>query len=236
MINCIAIDDEPLALKQIETYIKSIDYLNLLERFDNAIEANNWLQSNETDLIFVDIQMPDLSGLEFVKSLQNPPKIVFTTAFEQYAHQGFKLDVADYLVKPFSLSEFISSVNKVKSRYFDNDITKNYKKEFIFVKSDYKTIRINLDEIVFIESKKEYVEIFLENHTSSKTLISLKKILELLPANDFLRIHRSFIVNLNKIKIIERNRIVFGKYYLPIGEQYKSDFQEFIGSKSIKIN
>ncbi len=215
MIRCIAIDDEPLALRQIAGYIEKTPYLELSGKFESALHAITWLNDNDTDLMFVDINMPDLSGMEFVKSLLNRPKIIFTTAYSEYALEGFRVDAVDYLLKPIPVPE--AANENLES---DGD--------FLFIKSDYKILRINLKDIVYIESQREYVQIFIENHTPVMTLLSMKKLINHLPKKEFMRVHRSFIVNLNKITVVERSRIVFGDVYIPVSEQYKPDFQKFL--------
>ena len=232
MINCIAIDDEPLALTQIAGYIEKTPFLTLINKFESAFQAISFLQENEIDLMFVDINMPDLSGMDFVKSLKNPPKVIFTTAYSEYAIEGFKVDAIDYLLKPIGYSDFLKAADKAKERISpkiteDTHIESNEK--FLFIKSEYKILRINLSDIKYIEGMREYVRIHIENQTAVMSLMSMKKMEEYLPDSNFMRIHRSFIVNLNKIHTIERNRIIFdNEVYIPISEQYKAKFQEFL--------
>ena len=232
-ISCIAIDDEPLAVKKISAYIQKTPFLELVAECRSAFEAMEIINNRTIQLIFIDINMPDLSGLEFVKSLAAKPHIVFTTAYSEYAVEGFQVDAADYLLKPITYSSFLKAANKVKNLI---DLNANSQKESIratashlFVKSDYKLIRIELDDIKFIESQHEYIKIHLISSTPVMTQLSMKTIEEQLPTDRFMRIHRSFIVNLTKISVIERNRIVFdGKVYIPVSDQYKEKFQEFI--------
>jgi len=232
MISCIAIDDEPLALKQIASYIDKTPFLVLMEKFESALQAITFLQENDVDLMFVDINMPDLNGMDFVKSLNNPPKVIFTTAYSEYALEGFRVDAVDYLLKPIGYSDFLKAAEKAKERINPKVTTTTEIKsndEFLFIKSEYKVLRINLSEIKYIESKSEYLRIHLENQTPIMTLMSMKKMEEFLPENSFMRVHRSFIVNLNKITTVERNRIVFDKdIYIPVSEQYKSKFQKYL--------
>ncbi|MGB4577147.1 MAG: LytTR family DNA-binding domain-containing protein, partial [Paludibacter sp.] len=184
------------------------------------------------DLMFVDINMPDLNGLDFVKSLKNKPYIIFTTAYSEYALEGFKVDAVDYILKPISYDEFLRAVNKVRDRMTtkaaatSETVTMN--KESLFVKSEYKLIRIQLADIKYIESANEYIQIHLETEKPITTLVRLKTIEGELPKDKFMRVHRSFIVNLDKVKVIDRNRIVFDKVYIPVGEQYKDEFQKFV--------
>lgn len=232
MINCIAIDDEPLALKQIAVYIDKTPYLGLMEQFDNALDAMNFVQENEVDLMFVDINMPDLSGMDFVKSLNNPPKVIFTTAYSEYALEGFRVDAVDYLLKPIGYSDFLKAAEKAKTRIKpkSGETTKVESNEnFLFIKSEYKVLRINLADIKYIEGMREYLRIHIENQQPVMTLMSMKKMEGFLPETSFMRVHRSYIVNLDKITTIERNRIVFDKkHYIPVSEQYKAKFQAFL--------
>jgi DNA-binding LytR/AlgR family response regulator len=232
MIRCIAIDDEPLALKQIIGYIKKTPFLELAGQCESALQAIELLENSTVDLMFVDINMPDLNGLDFVKALDNPPKIVFVTAYSEYALEGFRVDAIDYLLKPISYGDFLKSANKVKS-LFDTFIQKsdkvNSNKDFLFIKSEYKILRINFDDITYIEGMSEYIRIHLTNARPVMTLLSMKAVDEILPSDRFMRVHRSYIVNLSKISVIERNRIVFdGKVYIPVSDQYKNGFQKYI--------
>jgi len=235
MIKCIAIDDEPLALKQMLAYIKKTGFLSLVADFDSAIEALPFLQNNEVDLMFVDINMPDINGMEFVKSLNNPPKVIFTTAYSEYAFDGFKVNAVDYLLKPIAYSEFLKAASKAQELYFKpQEETIEHNDEYLFIKSEYKLVRINYRDIKYIEGMREYVRIFLDNDTPLMALMSIKKLVEHLPSKDFMRVHRSFIVNLNKVNMVERMRIVFDKTYIPVSEQYKAEFQSFLDDKFLK--
>ncbi|KAF0130288.1 MAG: two-component system response regulator [Bacteroidetes bacterium] len=232
-IRCIAIDDEPLAVKKIAGYIQKVPFLELVAECRNAAEAMSILDNSIVQLMFIDINMPDISGMDFVKSLTNKPYIVFTTAYSEYAVEGFQVEAVDYLLKPITFTNFLKAANKVKNLI---ELTANNQKEILntnvthlFVKSDYKLIRIELADIKYVESQHEYIKIHLVNSNPVMTQMSLKSIEEQLPSNQFMRVHRSFIVNLAKILVIERNRIVFdGKVYIPVSEQYKVKFQEYI--------
>ena len=232
MIRSIAIDDEPLALEQIGEYIQKTPFLKLTGLFDSALKAIEFLSATPVDLMFVDINMPDLSGVDFVKSLENPPKIVFVTAYGDHALEGFRVDALDYLLKPISYGDFLKSANKVKSWFtatLQDPAEIRSDKSFLFIKSDYKILRINFDDIKYIEGMNEYIRIFLTNSKPVMTLMSMKAIENLLPPDRFMRVHRSYIVSLSKISVIERNRIVFdGKIYIPVSEQYHKKFQEYI--------
>jgi two-component system, LytTR family, response regulator LytT len=232
MIRTIAIDDEPLALQLISGYIKKTPFLEFAESFENPLVALEYLEGNEVDLIFLDIQMPDLPGIELAKMISKETKVVFTTAYEKYALEGFRLEAVDYLLKPFGYDEFLTAANKVK-KIVDLEIKANSVIEtnnnFLFLKADYKIRRINYDEILYIEGLKDYIKIFLKNEP--KPIIShysLKLLEAKLPASMFMRIHRSFIVNLNCISTVDRFRIVFGKEYLPVSDQYKDKFQKYL--------
>jgi DNA-binding LytR/AlgR family response regulator len=232
MINVIAIDDEPLALQLITGYIEKTPGLNLQEKFDNPLDAMDFIASEDVDLIFIDIRMPDLSGLEFTRSMAKGPKVIFTTAYEKYALDGFRLEVVDYLLKPFSYEEFLKAVQKVQKlikleKGFPDQVDTN--NEFLFLKSDYKIKRINFNDILYIEGLKDYVKVYTANSVRPVMSLTTMKLLESkLPESKFMRIHRSFIVNLEKIDTIERSRIVFGKTYIPVSDQYKEKFQEFL--------
>jgi DNA-binding LytR/AlgR family response regulator len=230
-IKCLAIDDEPLALKQIGNYIERTAFLESVTLCQSAFEAIEYLSNNEIDLLFVDINMPDLNGMDFVKSLTQKPQIIFTTAYSEYAIEGFQVDALDYILKPISYTVFLKAANKAKKWFELNQ--KNTEviqtPDCIFVKSEYKLIRILLSEIKYIESSNEYIRIHLTNDQPITSLIRLKTIEEQLPKDKFMRVHRSFIVNLEKVKVIERNRIIFDHHiYIPVGYQYKDNFQAFI--------
>jgi two-component system, LytTR family, response regulator LytT len=237
MIRCIAIDDEPLALQQIAGYIKQTPFLVLAGLCESASEAITTLEKAPADLLFVDINMPDLSGIEFVKTLVNPPMIVFVTAYSEYALEGFRVDAVDYLLKPISYTDFLKSANKVKALFEikqskSGEITRD--KNFLFVKADYKIRRINFDDIKYIEGMSEYIKIHVVNSKPVMTLISMKSIEDQLPSDRFMRVHRSYIVSLSKISVVERSRIVFDeKIYIPVSEQYKEKFQEYIDKNFI---
>jgi len=237
-IRCLAIDDEPLAVKKIAGYIQKVPFLELVAQCRSAFEAMSIMDKNDVQLLFIDINMPDINGMDFVKSLTNKPYVVFTTAYSEYAVEGFQVDAIDYLLKPITFSNFLKAANKVKNLI---ELSTNNQKisvkttmNHLFVKSEYKFIRIELDDIKYIESQHEYIKIHLVNSNPVLTQLNLKSIEEQLPSNRFMRVHRSFIVNLAKISVIERNRIVFdGKIYIPVSDQYKEKFQEYIEMKPI---
>lgn len=232
MIKCIAIDDEPHALRQLAEYIEAVPYLSMEGAFESALDACRFLNENAIDLIFVDINMPDINGIDFVKSLSKNVKIIFITAHSEFAYEGFLLDAADYLLKPISFTDFLKSANKVNERYFQQNSSLpeiHQNRDYLFIKSEYRIIRINFKDIKYIESKREYVKIYLEGSGPITTLMSIKKLEEALPDSMFMRVHRSFIVNLGKITVVERNRIVFdNKVYIPISENYGEKFQKYM--------
>ena len=242
MLKCIAIDDEPLALRQLKVYIEKIPYLELAATCNNALEAQQFLAAQHVDLIFVDINMPDLSGVEFVRSLVDRPMVIFTTAYSEYAVEGFKLDAVDYLLKPFSFADFSRSAGKANSLY---ELRHNQRagvpeatpealpkdKEYISVKADYKVSLVKISDIVYLESEGEYVRMHLADGTTITTLFRLKNMEAALPSDMFMRVHRSYIVNLRCIKGYVRGRVFLSDTeYVPIGENYKESFQHYIES------
>lgn len=233
MISTIAIDDEPLALQLVAGYIEKTPGLDLVGKFDNPLDAVDFMADQTVELIFVDVQMPDLTGIEFTRAMAKGPKVIFTTAYEKYALEGFRLDVVDYLLKPFSYEEFFKAVQKalrlirLEQKAEMNQVDAN--NEFLFLKSEYKIRRINFNDILYVEGLKDYVKVYTKNDPKPVlSLTSLKLLESKLPESTFMRIHRSFIVNLEKIDTIERSRIVFGKVYIPVSDQYKEKFQEFV--------
>jgi DNA-binding LytR/AlgR family response regulator len=235
MITAIAIDDEPLALQLITGYIKKTPLLRLAGSFDNPVDAAEFLSENHTDLVFVDIKMPDLSGIEFARLIEKGPKVIFTTAYEKYALEGYKLEIIDYLLKPFSYEEFLTAVRKarrlIKLEQLQAQDKVDSNDEFLFLKSDYKIKRINFNDILYVEGLKDYIKIFTGNDPKPVLSLSTLKLIESkLPENKFMRVHRSFIVNLARINTVERSRIVFGKTYIPVSDQFKKRFQEFLSN------
>ena len=236
MIRCIAIDDEPLALTQISEYIKKIPYLSLTASCLDAFEAMEIMSKEKVDLMFVDINMPDLNGLDMVKSLKEPPVVIFTTAYSEYAIEGFRVNAIDYLLKPFSMKDFIKATDKArewiefKAAQKEKDGGEgNVDEESLFVKSEYSMIRIRFDEIKYIEGMSDYVRIYIEGRDKPvMSLLSIKGLEERLPSDRFMRVHRSYIVNLEKIREVTRLRIVFGNTYIPVGENYKDKFNSYI--------
>ena len=243
-IKCLAIDDEPLALQQLSSYVKKTPYLQLVSACQSALEAKEIMQKEWIDAIFIDINMPDLNGMEFVKQMDRPPMVVFTTAYSEYALEGFKVDAVDYLLKPFGLQDFLRAAQKVRHRYeLENPaIQSNPNEEAVgidadamYLKSDYKTVRINISDIRYVEGMSEYLKIYLEGEKKPLiVLLSMKRLEERLPSNTFMRIHRSYIINLKKIREVNKNRVVLGEdAYLPIGDLYKENFNDYLTSKFV---
>ena len=254
MIRCLAIDDEPLALRQLVTYIQRVPFLELAAQCQSALEARQFLAEEAVDAIFCDINMPDLNGMDFIKSLQAPPLIVFTTAYSEYAVEGFRVNAVDYLLKPFGLDDFRRAANRIKERmeYVSTNtqhltpntqhLTPTTQPDTLFVKTDYRMVKINIADIRYVEGMSEYLKIYLEGEAKPiVTLLSMKKMEERLRVGDqtsgmrqpenFMRIHRSYIVNLHKIQEVNKNRIIMdADTYLPIGDMYKEAFQQYLDS------
>ena len=235
MIKCLAIDDEPLALEQLANYIKKIPFLELVARCQSALDAREIMECEVIDAIFCDINMPDLNGMDFVKSLAVPPMVVFTTAYSEYAVEGFKVDAVDYLLKPFGLADFQRAANKVKARYdlMNTAVVSTVDEDnAIFLKTEYKVVRLSISDIRYVEGMSEYLKIHVEGHPKPLiVLLSMKKMEERLP-NSFMRIHRSYIINLKKIQEVNKNRVIMDRdTWLPIGDNYKEQFQDYINTK-----
>ncbi len=234
MIRVLAIDDEPLALQQLAVYIKKIQFLELVAECQSAIEAKEILNSEDIDAIFCDINMPDLNGMDFVKSLSSPPLIVFTTAYSEYAVEGFKVDAVDYLLKPFGLDDFKRAANRLLERLESKPepAATELEDDSIFVKTDYRVVKLSISDIRYIEGMSEYLKIHLESQPKPiVTLLSMKKMEEFLPSH-FMRIHRSYIINLKKIQEVNKNRVIMdSETYLPIGDNYKDAFNDYLSTK-----
>ena len=240
-ITCLIADDEPMALSLIESYVLKTPFLELKAKCNSAIKAMEFLETDsDIDLFFLDIQMPDLTGLEFSRLLPAKSKVVLTTAFDQYAIEGYKVNALDYLLKPFDYNEFLNAAQKARNHFEINSVQnaenqQNKKKsDFIFVKSEYRQIKINFSEILYIEGLKDYVKIYTSSHPRPiLTLMSLKKLEEELPSEQFMRVHRSYIISLEKIEAIERNHVVIKDGFITIAPNYKDILMEYIKGKSI---
>ncbi len=243
MIRCLAIDDEPLALKQLASYIQKIPFLQLVGSCDSAIEARRIMEEEMVDAIFIDINMPDLNGMEFVKSLSAPPLVVFTTAYSEYAIDGFKVDAVDYLLKPFGLDDMKRAANKVKRQYDLINAANGTAAApaaiddaddgILFLKTEHRVVRVDISHIRYIEGMSEYLRIhFDDGNRPLVVLLSMKKIEERLPRNSFMRVHRSYIINLSKIQEVNKNRVIMdADTYLPIGDLYREAFNAYLDSK-----
>lgn len=246
MIKCIAIDDEPLALRQVSKYMERIGDLDVVALCNSAHAAQQVLAEKEVDIMFVDINMPDLNGVDFVRGLENPPMVVFTTAYSEFAVDGFRLDAVDYLLKPFGFDDFERAVNKARSllelqRLREQHITPSAEavppqeqaedKDSISIKADYKVSLVKYADIIYIESVGEYVRLHLTTGSSIMTLFRLKNMESALPSNRFMRVHRSYIVNLGHVKGYARGRVYLdNEEYVPISVNYRDSFREYIDS------
>ena len=232
MIRCLAIDDEPLALQQIAAYINKVPYLELAAQCQSALEARQFLSDDRVDAIFCDINMPDLNGMDFVKSLTAPPLVVFTTAYSEYAIEGFKVNAVDYLLKPFGMQEFMRAANRLQERLSIPASAPAETDDTLFLKTDYRIVKVNIPDIRYVEAMSEYLKVWIEGEAKPIiTLLSMKKMEERLPDN-FMRVHRSYIINLDKIQEVNKNRVIMdADTYLPIGDLYKEAFQAYLDKK-----
>lgn len=234
-LNCIIIDDEPLAAELLASYARKTLFLNLIGVFNSAVEGIKVIRENRVDLIFLDIQMPELSGLEFAKILPKETKIIFTTAFSQYAVDGYKANAVDYLMKPVSYDDFLAGANRALEWFRSVRQSENASDDrFIFVKSEYKLVKIMFDDILYIEGLKDYVKIYLtDGREPVMSLMNMKKIEESLLKPEFMRIHRSYIVHMRKIEGIDRFRVVIGNAILPISDSYKTTIQDYLDGHTL---
>ena len=234
-LNCIIIDDEPLAAELLASYARKTLFLNLIGVFNSAVDGIKVIRENRVDLIFLDIQMPELSGLEFAKILPKETKIIFTTAFSQYAVDGYKANAVDYLMKPVSYDDFLAGANRALEWFRSVRQSENASDDrFIFVQSEYKLVKIMFDDILYIEGLKDYVKIYLtDGRDPVMSLMNMKKIEESLPKPEFMRIHRSYIVHMRKIEGIDRFRVVIGNAILPISDSYKTTIQDYLDGHTL---
>ncbi len=236
MIRCLAIDDEPLALRQLETYIAKTDFLELAGSCPSALEARKILANEHIDAIFTDINMPDLGGMEFVKALADPPLVVFTTAYPQYAVEGFKVNAVDYLMKPFGLDEFLSAAKKVKRQYdleHQSEVSPQDEDDALFFKTEYKIVRVQTSKILYVQGMSEYLKIWLVDRSEPViVLLSMKKMEETLPSSQFMRVHKSYLINLRRILQLSKGHILLeNDISIPIGDLYRDALNEYINSK-----
>lgn len=248
-LTCAIIDDEPLAISLLESYVNKTPFLGLAGKYNSAVNALPILSKEPVDLLFLDIQMPELNGMEFSRILEGDTRIIFTTAFSQYALDSYKVNALDYLLKPISYPDFLKSANKALQWYEllregqshpettdpgTGSSRTAHTIESIFIKTEYKLMQIELRKILYIEGLKDYVKIYVEDEPRPiLSLMSMKSLEDMLPTDRFIRVHRSFIVQPEKIKVIERNRIVFGKEYIPISDNYKQKFMEFLAQRAL---
>ena len=236
MIRCVAIDDEPLALKQLAAYLKKVPFFELVDSCQSAIEAMAVLDKEEVDAIFIDINMPDLNGLDFVRSLHHPPMVVFTTAYQEYALEGYKVDAIDYLLKPFGMGDVMRAADKVKRQYdllHAASLSPMDEDDALFLKTEYKVVRVLTSHIIYIEGMSEYLRIHLSDPSKPVVvLLSMKKMEERLGEVDFMRIHKSFIINLHHIVEINRSRVVLDDgVEIPIGDSYRDKLNDYVSKK-----
>ena len=234
IISCAIIDDEPLAAGLLESYAKKTPYLSHRGTYNSAVQAMKDLRENPVQLLFLDIQMPELSGIEFAKILPKESKIIFTTAFSQYAVEGYKVNALDYLLKPISYDDLLKSTDKALEWFSISMKQEVYQRDrFMLVKSDYKLQRVALDDILYIEGLKDYVRFYLKNGEKVMSLMSMKKLEEYLPKPEFQRTHRSYIVHMSEVPLIDRFRIVFDDVYIPISENYKEEVQQYFDQHTL---
>ncbi|APD08192.1 putative response regulatory protein [Flavobacteriaceae bacterium UJ101] len=236
-MQCVIIDDEPLAVDVLETYINQIEGLKIVAKCNNPLDAITLLNKHQVDLVFLDIEMPNLTGLDLIKTVDNIPQFIFTTAYPQYALEGFELNATDYLVKPIPFQRFLKAVYRAKEKYEleqsittqSNTSSEKPNNDFIFVKSEYENIKVNLQDIEYIEGLKDYIKIHLKDQAKPLlTLSSFKAILEKLPLN-FIRTHRSYIVNIDCIRALQKSNVVINNIRIPIGETYKEEVLKRLG-------
>lgn len=238
-IKCIAVDDEPLALEKIKSYIEKIPYLDLLQTFSNGLDAITFLKEKSVELIFLDIQMDQLTGIQMLETMKKKPKVIFTTAYDEYAIKGYELDVSDYLLKPIPFDRFLQAVEKVADQLtvaqtekpapstIENSAPES---DYIFIKTEYRMQKVNLSDILYIEGQKDYLLVKCKDFRIM-TLQNFKNMEERLPAGRFIRVHKSYIIAMDKIESIERNRIKIGDKLIPVGETYKKEFYKIIEKK-----
>ena len=233
-LNCAIIDDEPLAVELLESYVAKTPYLNLIGSYTNTVNAIHDLRENRIDVIYLDIQMPNLSGLEFAKIIPSTTKVILTTAFPQYAIEGYKVNAIDYLLKPISYEEFVRSTDKVMewaAQVHRQD--SNLNDRTIYVKTDYKLQQLSLDDILYVENYKDYVHFHMRNGERMSTKISMRRLEEFLPSPEFMRVHRSFVVRMPEVRTIERGNIVFGDLYVPITDKYMEEVQRYLDQRTL---
>ncbi len=238
VLNCWIVDDEPLAVSLLESYVNKVPFLKLTGKFSNALSAMQNIATEKVDVLFLDIQMPEVNGMDFAHTISNNTRVIFTTAFSEYAVEGYRVNALDYLLKPFSFEEFVAAAKKaygwfeIVQQKSNPDIEKTRENVGIFVKSEYKYLHILYDDVLYIEGLKDYVKIYTQDSLKPiLSLMSLKQLEEDLPFGNFVRVHRSYIINVDKISSINKNRIIIDKKQIPIGETYKKQFMNLIDKK-----
>ncbi len=228
IINCAIIDDEPLAAGLLKSYAEKTTFLNLTGTYGSAVEAMKELRTNPVQLLFLDIQMPELNGIEFAKILPKSTKVIFTTAFQQYAIEGYDVNALGYLMKPIAYEDFLKASNRALDWFTSMEKQSTYSRDrFMYIKSDYKLVRVLLDDILYVEGLKDYIRICLSNGQKLMTLMNMKTLEDYLPHPEFLRTHRSYIVHMSKVQAVDHFRIIFGDQYIPISDSYKEEVQRY---------
>ncbi|WP_433835290.1 LytR/AlgR family response regulator transcription factor [Flavobacterium anhuiense] len=235
-MKCVIIDDEPLAVELLQDFVKKVDTLELISTFNNAIDAVSFINQNNVDLVFLDIQMPHFSGIDFLNTIEKKPLVIFTTAYSDYAVEGFNLGAVDYLVKPIPFHRFLKAVVRAQQVLqpaanpitAENNNTPEIEQDFMFVRAEYENVKLNFADILFIEGLKDYVKIYTTDNKFTLTLISLIKLENLLSSKGFARIHRSYIINIKHVKSIQKNKVLISDKRIPISESYKNTFFEKI--------
>jgi DNA-binding LytR/AlgR family response regulator len=230
-MKCLIVDDEPLAQQVIEEFIGRVPFLTLTGKCGSASEAAEFLRHTEIDLIFLDIHMPRISGIDFISSIANPPQFILVTAYSEYALDGFNINAIDYLMKPVPFDRFLKAVNKAYELYDLRNKPVNTAPSFLMVKSGYQTLRIDLDSILYIEGLKDYVKIFIEGKKPVLSLLTMKGLMDTLSSEKFIRIHKSYIVSLHRITAISRHRVMITERWIPVGENYRDEFRKKIFDK-----
>ncbi len=235
-MKCVIIDDEPLAVELLQDFVKKVEALELINTFNNAIDAVSFINQNNVDLIFLDIQMPHFSGIDFLNTIEKKPLVIFTTAYSDYAVEGFNLGAVDYLVKPIPFHRFLKAVVRAQQIFLptapqtisENANAPEIDQDFMFVRAEYENVKLNFADILFIEGLKDYVKIYTTDNKFTLTLISLIKLENLLSSKGFARIHRSYIINIKHVKSIQKNKVLISDKRIPISESYKNTFFEKI--------
>lgn len=234
-IRCLAIDDEPLALRQLTGYLQKVPFFEVVGSCPSALRAMKLLEETPVDVIFLDINMPDLNGIDFVRSMKNPPLVVFTTAYSEYALDGYEVEAVDYLLKPFGMGRVMAAANKVKKRLETTVEKKEEDDDVLFIKTDYKVVSIRISQITFVEGMSEYLRIHLEGEQKPiTTLLRMKNLEERLAPHGFLRVQRSFIIKLSRIAAVNKSRVFLDTgEIIPVGESYREALEQYVAEKSL---